>query len=329
MRWSVRRRICAVFAMAATLVATSPAAAQSNLLGLPEPHDPKQPGALVLHGGGRVTGDVFDRFIELAGGKNARIVLIPSAGYRLGDYSSEREFLQTVRSRYSSWAALPSRGQVRSFDLLYTDDPEDSDSARFCRPLETATGVWFSGGYQGRLNYRFVGQFPRQTRFQSLLREVVARGGVVGGTSAGMAAIPEIMTMWQDRDSYDAPCNAVAAHGFGLLKGAIVEQHFDGKGGRLERFTGLLRNSAHLDELAGRNGVGAQMLGLAVEERSALVLQGDRLEALGDANCHVFVKSPVSRSISWNEMAPGESAQLRRIQPGEVVVRPSEVMLSR
>jgi hypothetical protein len=43
----------------------------------------------------------------------------------------------------------------------------------------------------------------------------------------------------------------------------------------------------------------------------------------------VFVKSAATRSISWNELVPGETAQIRRIQPGEVVVRPSEVMLSR
>ena len=232
--------------------AISSAAAADNLLGLPTPRDPRRPGAVVLHGGGRFSNDVFARFIELAGGKQARIVLVPCAGYRAADYDDEEEFLAAMKSRFGSWIALESRGQIRSFQFLYTDDDEDADDPDFVKPLEPATGVWFCGGLQARLNYRFVGQYPEQTRFQLALRGVVERGGVVGGTSAGMAALPQVITLWQDREYDDAPANAVTAHGFGLLTGAIVEQHFDARAGRLERFTGLLRNNALLDGLSGR-----------------------------------------------------------------------------
>lgn len=192
-----------------------------DLLGMPTPRDPQQPGAVVLHGGGAITADVFNRFVELAGGKNARIVFVPCAGYRREWYDTDEEFLAALGSRYSSWTALVRQGRARSFQFLFTDDPEDADDAEFCKPLETATGVWFSGGWQSRLNYRFVGNFPQQTRFQGLLRHVVERGGVVGGTSAGTAALPEIMTMWDERESEGAPATARTAHGLGLLTKAI------------------------------------------------------------------------------------------------------------
>src|SRR5256885_2260695 len=78
------------------------------------------------------------------------------------------------------------------------------------------------------------------------LRAVLARGGGVGGTRAGMAALPRIMTLYQRRRRAGAPLSVVAAHGLGLLDDAIVEQHFDSRTGRLERFTGLLRDSAQL-----------------------------------------------------------------------------------
>lgn len=288
------------------------AAAQDNLLGLPAPRDASRPGAVVLHGGGRLTDDVFERFVELAGSKQARILLVPCAGYRHTAYDSQEQFLEAMQSRFSSWVALESRGRVRSFRFLYTDDPADAAAADFVKPLETATGVWFSGGLQERLNYRFVGEFPAQTRFQAALRRVVERGGVVGGTSAGMAALPEIMTMGQDREYDGSPVTAAPAHGLGLLTRAIVEQHFDGRGGRLERFTGLLRDSARLDALAGRRGVGAHMVGLAVEERTALVAQGHRLEVLGTGNAHVFVKSPAGRTVTWHLLEPGDAVQLTR-----------------
>ena len=162
------------------------------------------------------------------------------------------------------------------------------------------------------MNYRYVGDFPKQTKFQIALREILERGGVVGGTSAGTAAQPEIMTLWHEYEDDDGPATAVAAHGLGLFNQAIVEQHFDARSGRLERFTGLLRDNSKLDHLAGRPDVGIHMRGLAVEERSALVAQGDHLEVLGSASSHVFLKSNNGRTLTWHELNPGERALLKQ-----------------
>lgn len=305
------------------------AQAEGDLLGLPVPRDASRPGAVVLHGGGTVSDEVFERFVKLAGGKDARIILVPCAGYRPADYDSEAEFLEALEYRYSSWVELATHMRVRGFRFLYTDDPDDADKAPFVAPLETATGVWFSGGAQARLNYRFVGDFPTPTRFQAALRRVLERGGVVGGTSAGMAALPEIMTITEVRDYDSAPATVYAAHGLGLMNRAIVEQHFDARGGRLERFTGLLRDNERLDKLAGRRGAGAHMLGLAVEERTALVARGNRLEVLGSGNVHVFVKSQAGRSLTWHLLESGDTAQLKRDAASLADVRREELLLVR
>ncbi len=303
----------AAFVVALLLVlSTAASRADDNLLGLPPPNDPLRPGSVVLHGGGAITGDVFNRFIELAGGRDASIILVPCAGYRVGDYDTEREFLNTVGSRYASWPDLQRTGRIRKFRFLYTDDPGDADDPGFVKALESATGVWFSGGSQLRLNYRFVGHYPEQTRFQAALRSVLARGGVVGGTSAGMAALPEVMTLWEEREYEGAPANAIAAHGLGVFNRAIVEQHFDARGGRLERFTGLLRDSAQLEKLTGRLRAGERMLGIGVAENTALVVRGNLFEVLGDSSVHVFVKTQGGRTIQWHELAPGDTAQLKR-----------------
>jgi cyanophycinase len=286
--------------------------AQSIILGLPAAKNPKRPPAIVLHGGGRITEDVFDRFIELAGGRQARIVFVPSAGYIESDYDSREEFLEEINERYAAWPYLEQSGQIKSFRFLYTDDPDDADSEEFVGTLEQATGVWFSGGRQGRLNYRYVGEFPERTKFQTALVKILERGGVVGGTSAGMAALPEIMTLWQDEDEDGRPPFAVAGHGLGVMRGAIVEQHFDTVGGRLERFTGLLRDVPKLNRLAGREGVGEQIIGLAVEESAALIVTGDELQTFGIGNSHIFVRSPSLRETRWYELASGERAVLIR-----------------
>src|SRR5207248_1871279 len=110
-----------------------------------------------------------------AGGRRARVVLVPSAGYRPADYGSPQQFADAMKRRFNSWVRLAATGRVRSFQLLCTDDPDDADSSAFVRPLASATGVWFCGGAQSRLNYRYVGPFPRQTRFQAALRDLLAR----------------------------------------------------------------------------------------------------------------------------------------------------------
>jgi cyanophycinase-like exopeptidase len=115
----------------------------------------------------------------------------------------------------------------------------------------------------------------------------------------------------------------VAGHGLGLFDGAIVEQHFDVRNGRLERFTGLLRDSARLDRLAGRRGAGGRMLGLAVETSTALVVQADRLEVLGGGSAHVFVKSPDDRTITWHTLRPRDQALLKRDALGRAALVPA------
>lgn len=303
--------------------------AGDNLLGIPEPIDPQKPGAIVLHGGGRITEDVFDRFVELAGGKNAKIILVPSAGYRIADFNSEGEFLRVVSRRYSSWVQLQATGRVKRFYFVYTDDPKDADNDAFVKHLADATGVWFSGGAQSRLNYRYVGEFPEQTKFQEALRDVLRRGGVVGGTSAGTAALPEIMTLWEDREAFDAPATAVAAHGLGLFDKAIVEQHFDARGGRLERFTRLLKDHEQLEELSGRARAGEKMIGIGVEESAALVVRGNHLSVLGKSNVHLFLKSNAGRTITWHELSPNESAQLVQDIPYTIAIAREELQLRR
>ncbi len=301
----ILRRLCVV----CVLFVARQAVADDNVLGLPTPRDPARPGAVLLHGGGRITGDVFDRFVALAGGRQARIVLVPSAGYSADD-------LAIIKRRYSSWVRLTSSGSASSFEFLTTDDPADANDPAFVAPLLNATGVWFSGGYQSRISHRYVATSPRQTLVQQALRQVVERGGVVGGTSAGMAALPQLMTLWQEQPTAKGPATAVVAHGLGLFDQAIVEQHFDTIGGRFERFTTLLRDDQRLDHLAGRRGIAPRMVGLAVEQGGALLVVGDQLQVLGAGSAHVFLKSAGQRSVAWHELTPGESGRLQRDAAG-------------
>src|SRR5262249_15069647 len=92
------------------------------------------PGALVLVGGGGLPKAIRDYFLELAGGKRARLVVIPTA-------SSKADTPDQLKS-FGYW-----RDQdVASVTLLHTRRREQANDPTFARPLHDATGVWLSGG---------------------------------------------------------------------------------------------------------------------------------------------------------------------------------------
>ena len=292
------------------LVSMTWAADNLNPFHLPAPAKSGAVGTVVLHGGGSLSDEIFAKFIELAGGKNARIVLIPSGTYVQGRKDgiefdeSNQAFLSRISRRYGSWVDLPKEGRVEAFRFLCTDNQEDADDPRFVAALKDATGVWIPAAYQGKLDWRFAPHYPEKTSlFQKALRDVLARGGVVGGLGGGMAALPEVMIMG-DSGQDAGPAEATVRYGLTLFNGAVVEQNFDARGGRLERFTGLLKDSAALDRRLSWPAAGRSTIGLAVEPETALLLQDNALKVVGAGRAHVFLKSNGDRTITWRIVAP-------------------------
>jgi cyanophycinase len=207
---------------------------------------PPPAGALVIVGGGRIPDDVRRRFVELAGGRSARLVVIPTASASADAADAARQYLPV-------WEKLGAAG----VELLHTRRRAVADSDAFVGPLRRATGVWLSGGDQSRLTAAYRG-----TAVQRELRRLVARGGVVGGTSAGAAVMGEVMITGGRRE-------ATTAGGLGLLPGVLIDQHFL----RRDRFD-RLRHA--LARHPGQVGVG-------IDEATAVVVRGGRLSVLGES----------------------------------------------
>ncbi len=153
-------------------------------------------GTLMFHGGGSLSTAVRDRFFEYAGGKNARIIVIPTADTDTPDDDGR---LETWRRR-----------EAAAVELLHTASRTEAESKRFAQPLKSATGVWISGGYQTQLARIYQGT-PVEKELQGLLQ----RGGVIGGTSAGAAIQSRVMLVRNDIWT-----------GFDLAPRIIVDQHF-------------------------------------------------------------------------------------------------------
>ena len=125
-------------------------------------------GSLVIVGGGMRDLGILERFMELAGGPQAPIVIIPTAGGG-DDYD---EF----------YPGLGMFHDVGAFNLtvLHTNDPAEADTEVFAAAIAGANGVWFPGGRQWRLADSYLG-----TRTEEELWKLLERGGVIVETSRG------------------------------------------------------------------------------------------------------------------------------------------------
>ncbi len=259
----MRRCLTIVLLFAATLVAQTAA-----------PLDPAaMRGTRILAGGGKLPPEIFARFHELAGGAKAKVVLIPTASETADDDKENADTLRLYRER------LPGA----EVTLLHTRDRAVADDEAFCTPLARATGVWITGGAQDRLASAYLG-----TRVEKELMALLARGGVIGGTSAGTA----IQTRTMIQEGMDPP---IMATGFDFVPGAISDQHFL----KRKRLPRLLR------ALALHPG----LFGIGVDESTAAVVHGDELQVVGASKVLLVLPAGNGHAEVVQEFAAGPHAE--------------------
>lgn len=312
-----------------------------NPFGMPAPADGRTWGTVVLHGGGS-TGEIMNLYPKLAAAhpdlkpnELPRFVHCPAAirsrllSAIVGDYSDEvrrhrhQERLNTI---FADWKEMETDAENRRFASVTFAAPDDdrtlgqADDPKFVEPLTAAHAVWFSGGDQAVLAKLFVNQdsTAAPTKFQQAIVDVVARGGVVGGTSAGLAIMPSVIIADETGDG-GRPRKADLRLGFGVLKNVFAEQHFDARTGRIERFTEQLR-SPELPAGAKPAERPERMIGIAVEEDTALLLQGDRVRVTGAKSAHLFLLGKDRRIVTWHALKSGDAATVLQNTAGEFVL---------
>ncbi len=163
---------------------------------------------------------ILKRFVQMCGGRDARIVIIPTAS-RLAD----------TGARYEDLFERLESGSAVSIDFQTREDGERED---YLRTLEGATGVFFTGGNQLRITTIMGG-----TSAAKLIRSANARGMHVAGTSAGASILSEHMIAFGKEGSSPRGGSVRLAPGLGLTNRFIIDQHFRQRD-RLGRLTAAL-----------------------------------------------------------------------------------------
>jgi cyanophycinase len=213
-------------------------------------------GALFIHGGGEMPHDVVQRFLDLAGGKDSPIVVLPIAA----EGNLPEDVSRDIRAM--------SRGGATNVVSLRARDRVEVESPEFAAAVSKARGLWFNGGRQ----WRFVDAYM-STKAEGLFRDVLRRGGVIGGSSAGASIQSQYMPRGSPLGNLEMMAEGYE-RGLGFLPGAAVDQHFTQRH-RHGDMTCLMRRYP-------------QLLGIGLDEGTAIVVRGSTAEIIGLGQVHFY-----------------------------------------
>ena len=155
--------------------------------------------------------------------------------------------------------------------VLHTLDRAEADADSFVEPLRKATGVWMLGGFPENLVHAYLG-----TKTERAIKELLERGGVVGGESAGAM----IQGSWLDTtdNEWTPEIHVVIRRhgtgaGFGLLTNAAIFPHFDTRGPE----AAVKESAAHPDQLA-----------IGIDNETALIVRGGLAEVVGAGTVSMY-----------------------------------------
>ena len=249
-------------------------------------------GKLLIVGGALRSDNaaVYQAFISSMPASLPEIAIVPAASGRPAHYA--QQFVEDLR-------AYGFTGEVHILPIAVRDDPaSDQDESlweqggrdtKVAGLLERVGGIWFVGGDQTRITQTLHESDGSDTPVLAAIRAQLARGAIVGGTSAGAAIMSASMIAAGDSlsaltlpgaeqyagmDSQESG-RLMLAQGLGFFPLGIVDQHFD----RKSRLGRLIRALAEPQEPAGR-------LGFGVDEDTAILadLAAEELQVLGAGN---------------------------------------------
>ena len=240
--------------LAPLLLATGLLFAQSS--DVPEYGPPN--GTLIIVGGGNMTGTgIMETFINRAGGTAAKIIVVPTAGGnkdRSGNWIVYKE--ETV---IAPWVKLGAT----NVHMLHTYDPKVADTEEFAKTLRDANAVWFNGGRQ----WNCVDSYMDTLTYREF-HNVLSRGGVIGGSSAGATIQGDYLV----RGAISGPDVMMAPEpehqkAFRFLRKSAIDQHIN------------TRN--RWDDLLPIMKKYPAFLGIGLSEGTALIVNKDRFEVMG------------------------------------------------
>jgi len=218
-------------------------------------HGPAKGTLLVI--GGAASDIFYDKFMELVGGADAPIVVIPTA--MTSDKLTSEDLDRFKRS-------FTERG-FKNVTVLHTRERDVANSKAFTKPIKKAAGVWFSGGRQWRHADSYL-----NTRTQEAFFKLLDRGGVIAGSSAGAT----IQGSYLARGDTKKNTIMMGDHevGLGFITSVAIDQHLFARNRQFDMFEILEKRP--------------ELLGIGLDEDTGIIVEGDQFTVFGNSYVAIY-----------------------------------------
>jgi cyanophycinase len=178
--------------------------------------------------------------------------------------------------------------------VLAARDLKDVEGPKNLEILKQARGIWFGGGRQ----WRFIDAYEN-TKAHEAFRQVLRRGGVIGGSSAGATIQGDYLCRGSPLNNTDMICEGYE-RGLGFLPGVAIDQHFAQRK-RFPDMTALMKTYP-------------QLLGIGIDESTAIVVDGSEAEVMGRGKVHFYDRrnQPPEGETDYRSLKAGERYDLKR-----------------
>ncbi|MFD2870836.1 cyanophycinase [Mucilaginibacter ximonensis] len=219
-------------------------------------HGPEKGSLIIIGGNVGSQRDIWDKFTELAGGKDKAVVLVVTAA--VGDSAAfDQKDVNEVKKQTG----------IKNVTLLHTNDLREANSEKFIAPIQKATAVYFEGGRQWRIADSYLNTLTHQA-----FKDLLDRGGVIAGSSAGASILGSFL--WRGDTKGAQILIGDHTQGLGFLKNSAIDQHI------------LVRNRQFA--LVDFIRKAPELIGIGLNEATAVLVQRDTLQVLGKSYAAIY-----------------------------------------
>jgi cyanophycinase len=217
--------------------------------------DPQSKGRLIIIGGGEIPDTIFTLFGQACGGKDQPIIVIPTA---TGD---------------EAW--IKAGGHLKKFSdrgftnliTIHTREKSKADDPVYLQAMKSAKGIFFGGGDQEFLSKAYEG-----TALHKAMFELLARGGVIMGTSAGATIMGSVLIGGDHRQSPQKSHSF--PKGLSFMDRTAIDQHVLARNRQFDLLPVLERDTS--------------LFGMAIDESTAAIVEKGIIRGVGKSYVLIY-----------------------------------------
>lgn len=245
-------------------------------------------GKLLIIGGHASDSIFLEYFAELSGGKNSKIVIIPTA--RNDNELAKDTNFNNLANRFLDFG-------FTNINILHTRNKRKANNPNFTESLTKAKGVWIQGGRQWRLADAYLNTLTHLD-----LISVLHRGGVIAGTSAGATIQGSLLVRGDTKDNTIFLGNHTK--GFGFIKNIAIDQHLLARNRQFDMFE-VFTKYPHI-------------LGIGIDENTGIIVSGNEFKVIGNSYVAIYDNTRWSAEKDTIIKLPKKNKEFYFLKKGDI-----------